>query len=453
MSEQINPYVLSQPPHDTDAEKELLSCMLRDNRVIDEVRGLICHSDFFDRRNVVIAECINALASRQAGSGVDFITLKDELATRHLEQECGGWGYLAELVSTSLHSAHALHYAQIVRQKSIQRQVIHKLQSMFREAFNPAEPDTFLDWCEQQILQIRDLHANAETKPLIQALHTLLDRADQQYRGGIERRYTGFHELDGMVKLSAGQLIIIAARTAVGKSLLGIQLAKQISNLASGRKAVFIASMEMDSTEIASRLIAAFGSVPTDVACVERLLNRIESKQLHDAVVQLESCPLFINDSGTQTVNSIAAEARRLNRKHGLGLIVVDYLQLVDCQSNRNKSRAELLGEVSSGLKRLAKELQCPVIALCQLNRETSDHEEPELRHIRESGSIEQDADMVWLLWREATNSTDPNLDQTVYLKVAKNRQGPTGTIKLLHRKEFMRFDEEQFFSQTFVES
>lgn len=442
MSNPIDVRIAFEPPCDLEAEQELVSCMLQNNQIIDEVRTQVSADDFHDLCNQVIVQSMYAMAEKCNGHGIDFVTLRNELATKEQLVAAGGDRYLSELVRVSRHTANAIYYAKIIRQKSVQRQLQLVAQEILREASNPADPEGLLDHCEQRILAIRDKHAVTTTKPVREGLHSLLDRADMLYQGGIVRRRTGLIELDGIVKLSPGQLIILAARTSVGKTLFGIQLAKQISEHSSSSEAVFIASLEMQCEEIASRLVSAFGNVPTDVACVERLLNKPEAEQLNRAVTQLENEMIFINDSGTQTVAFIAAEARRIKRKYGLGLVVVDYLQLIKCESSRTKTRAEALGEVSSGLKRLAKELQCPIIALCQLNRETGDNEEPELRHIRESGSIEQDADMVWMLWRKAGESSDPNQDQIVFLKVAKNRQGPTGIIQLIHRKEYMRFDE-----------
>lgn len=430
------------PPQDRLAEQELIRSMLHHNQVIDDIRSLIQADDFYDGRHRIIVQAIFDLSDTRLGQGIDLITLSDELHRQQLVDAAGGMSYFAELAHLALHHAHATHYAKIVKCKAVQRKLQHAAQSIFREASCPSDPDQLLSFCEQQIQRISDNQKTSDTKPLKEALHVLLDRSEAKLQGKIVRRYTGISELDTMVKLNDGQLIIIAARTAVGKSLLGIQLAKQIMDHASAEEAVFIASLEMQSDEIASRLVSAFGEVPTDVSAVERVLNKLEVKQLCDAVRKLESDKIFINDAGNQTLASIASDARRLKRIHGLGLIVVDYLQLVTCEQNRSKTRAESLGEVSRSLKRLAKELHCPVIALCQLNREAGDYEEPQLRHIRESGNIEQDADMVWLLWRDDRTCHDPSDDQMIYLKVAKNRQGPTGTIQLLHRKQFMRFED-----------
>ncbi|MBL8821959.1 MAG: replicative DNA helicase [Planctomycetia bacterium] len=451
MSEKSVTLRTERMPHDLEAEKELIRSILVNNQVLDDVRRLISPNDFYDYRHQLIMRAILNLADRQASTGIDLITLTHELEREGQQKELGGWQYLHELADLALHSVHATHYARIVSEKSIQRMLLQAAQSIHREASYPSDPEQLLEHSEQLILRIRDASNASEIKPLQVGLHKLLDRADEQCSGKIERWYTGFQELDSLVKLSAGKLIIIAARPSVGKSLLATQLAKQISDHASGRRAVYLSSLEMEDEEIAARFVASFGNVPMDVASVERVLNRPESEQLSDAVHLLADIPIFINDSGTQSLTTIAADARRLNRKHGLGLVVVDYLQLVTCETNRNKNRAEAMGEISSGLKRLAKELQCPVIALCQLNREADDVSEPQLRHIRESGNIEQDADTVWLLWREAKEVIDPNADQEVFLKIAKNRQGPIGTIKLLHRKEYMRFEELLSYDQPSV--
>jgi replicative DNA helicase len=428
-------------PHDVAAERHVISCMLQDCQVIDEVRRLCSATDFYDSRHQVIVSAIYDLANAQHGQGVDLITLSDELNRREQLDEIGGQGFLGQMASVNLLPTHAGHHARIIRLKAIQRRVQQVAQTIFREACNPQDPDRLLEFCESQVLRIADSYEATDLCSLKEALHLLLDRSDRLQRGEINRRYTGFAELDSIARLANGQLVIIAARTSVGKSLLGIQLARQINTHSSVKLPSLIASLEMRREEIAARLVSAFGNVPTDVASVERVLNLPEVERLMQGVRHLENEQIFIIDSGMQTVSSIASHARRLKRRHGLGMLMVDYLQLIQCEVNRSRSRAEALGEVSGSLKRLAQELDCPVIALCQLNRETDDTEEPQLRHIRESGSIEQDADMVWMLWRAAQDVYDPNLDQMIYLKVAKNRQGPTGTIQLLHRKEYMRFE------------
>jgi replicative DNA helicase len=418
------------PPHDVTTEQAVLGSMLRSSDMIDEVRIKLTEDDFFQFSHKVLFRQILNLADRSGVKSVDLVTLSQFCQAEKVVEEIGGWGYVGEIYNSCPSPANAHHYAGIVKQYSIRRQLISAAQVIMSEAYDPADPDELLDQCEQKILQIREAR-QTNLKTLRDCGGEVLDRADQVCKGQEIGIKTGIFDLDELVLIKPEDFIIIAARPSVGKSIVGGQIATHVAQQGNG--GIFFASVEMPAVDIAGRVLSLIGSIDGNVTAGRRAPTQSEGILLAEAFNNLPA-NFWIDDSSMQGVPEIAAHARRLHHRHGLSLIVVDYLQLLEVHQGKG-TRTEALGQVSRGLKRLTRELKVPVIALAQLNRESEG--EPQLHHLRECGDFEQDADQVWLAWK------DPEYDGSniVWIKVGKQRGGPTGSVKVFHRKEFMRFD------------
>lgn len=419
------------PPHNLDAERAVLGSMLLNPDMIDEVTLQLNHKDFYLHAHQLVYQAILKITERSSIASVDLVTLSERIASDKLVEEVGGYGYLAKLYTDTPTAANAPFYSKIVKENSIRRQLIHAAVEIQREAFDPSDPDGLLDHCEKLILSIRETR-RSEIKTLEECASQVLDRVDQISQGKSIGVKTGLFDLDGLILLKPEELAIVAARPSVGKSILGHQIAM---NFCLQAMSVFFASVEMPGIDIAARILSSHGSIDSTVTAGRRQPTEQEAVQLSEAYAGVAGLKFWIDDSPYQTVQNIAASARRLHRQHKLALIVVDYLQLIAIEKTKNQTRAEALGEVSRGLKRLARELHIPVLALAQLNRDADG--EPELHQIRESGDIEQDADIVIMPWRDK----DPSHSHLIHLKIAKHRNGPIGTVDVFHRKEFVRFD------------
>lgn len=422
---------LRQAPHNLEAERSVLGAMLRDATTIDEVRLIIEPSDLYSHAHQVLCGTIWKLAERQAISSIDLVTLGNALAEARQIESIGGYGYLAKVYEDCPTAANAAYYARIVKDLAIRRQLIYAASDILRDAYDPPDPQELLDTCEKKILAIRE-RKQSNLKELRVHLDAAVDRTEQVGRGEKIGLKTGLVDLDEIVLLKPQDFVIVAARPSVGKTSLGAQVALHIAQNAAGN--VFFCSVEMPGIEIAARVLSAHGDIDSSVTTGRRSPAFDESVRLAGAHADLSSLQFWLDDSPFQSVATIAANARRLHRQNKLSLIVVDYIQLLHTDRTKGQTRAESLGEVSRGLKGIARELNVPLLGLAQLNRDADG--EPELHHIRESGDLEADADQVWMPWRSKDAGSE-----VIYLKIAKQRNGPTGQIKLFHRKEFMRFD------------
>lgn len=429
-------------PFDLEAEKSVLGAILRDPAKIDDVRPLLTSpEDFYQHSHRVILAAVYVIADRAGNKAVDLVTLSQELKDKGKVEEVStakmnAWAYLSELLLQAPTAANAVHYARIVKSMATRRALYLAAERIKEEALNPSDPENLLDMSEKAILEIRE-KTFSSIKTLDQCFHAVADRVDGMLEGKKMGIKTGLLDLDDLVILKPEDLIIVAARTSVGKSIIG----GQVSLFAAQEGySVFFCSVEMPGVDIGGRLLSAHGSVDSGVTGARRLPSEQESRRMAKTMSDLSRVRFFVDDSPQQSVAIIAANARRLHRQHPLGLLVVDYLQLLQVERSKGQTRAEALGEVSRGLKRIARELHIPVMALAQLNRSAQDTDEPELHHIRESGDIEQDADQVWLLWKGEKDDKMPD-QHLIHLKVAKQRNGPCGKINLFHRREFMRLE------------
>ncbi len=432
------------PPHNRDAERSLLGSMLRDNLIIPEAVNLVKAEHFYVFGHQKIYEAITKL-NDDAGKPADIVTVAEWLTQAKLIDDVGGPAYLADLCDAAPSAAHYRQYAEIIRQKAIVRNLIHACNDLQAEAFDQSQsPEELLDNAERRILEIAEIGVTGNTVTLHDAISQAYDRINER-RGKETHEFSGipsgFVDLDTLTAgFQSSELIILAARPSVGKTAFALNIARHV--VVEQDVPVLFVSLEQARTELAERLLCCQARV--DSYSIRRgHLNTDQMDKLFHAADLLSRAKLFIDDTPGQNMLRINANARRLKRRHDLGLIIVDYLQLID-PDDRRESRQEQVAVISRRLKFLARELKIPVIALAQLNRGPEDRtdKEPRLSDLRESGAIEQDADTVMMLYREDYHQGGASpLIPEVKVIIGKQRNGPTGDAKLSFDKKYMRFE------------
>ncbi len=431
-------------PANVDAERAVLGSILLKPDVCDDVALLIRAEDFADDAHQLLFR--HLLELHDSGKRIDITIVLERLRTKGDLDRVGGAPSLAEIVQSVPHAAHAAHYGQIVRDKSMLRSLIDASTDILRDAYDAIdEPRELVARAEAKIFSILEHRSSAEAKPIESVLVEVMERMDARMRhehalGGVE---TGFTELDTLCGgLHNSELIILAARPSMGKTAFAMNIAEHVSiNL---KQPVLFVSLEMASLELADRLLCSAAQVNG-----HRLRNGTISQEDRRRLVQksaeISAAPLFIDDTPSRTLTEIAAVARRLKRKQGLSLIVIDYLQLIEPDNPRDQ-RQEQVAKIARRLKTMSRELDIPVLCLAQLNRqaEQSRDNRPRLNHLRESGAIEQDADVVMFVHREEYyQSNDEDRERVkgqAEIIVAKQRNGPIGDIKLLWQHDITRF-------------
>jgi replicative DNA helicase len=433
-----------QLPQSVDAERAVLGSILLLPEVFDEVALIIRAADFYDDANRTIYE--HLLEMHDSGQRVDLMLVMERLKKADVYERVGGAAYLAEIGRQVPTAAHAEYYAKIVADKSVLRSLIHAGVDVQNSAYDPtADTREILGKAEERIFAILEDRGAGKVTPISEVLQESLDRIDarmdQQHAfGGVETGFVDFDQMTGGLQKS--ELIILAARPSMGKTALAMNMAEYAA--LNGTPVLFV-SLEMSAIELGDRLLCSVARVNGN-----RLRNgtitQEERRKLVNAAAQISQAPLFIDDSPSRTMTEIAANARRLKRRQGLGLIVVDYLQLIEPDNPRDP-RQEQVSKISRRLKGLARELAVPILCLGQLNRqvESTSSNKPQLSHLRESGAIEQDADVVMFVHREEyymTNEEDrEQVRGQAELLIRKQRNGPTGDVKLTWNHEFTRFD------------
>jgi replicative DNA helicase len=430
------------PPQSRDAERCVLGSMLRDpGGAIPDVLQIIRADYFYFDAHQKIFLAVHSLYDE--AQPVDLVILADRLKQLKQLDDVGGYGYLGELWDAAPTAANAEYYAKIVREKAITRNLIHAGTEILRDAYDQAQPaDQLLEGAERKVLEIAQLGATGQTYELKNVVSEVFDRIDVRMKQGHQSTSglaTGFADLDEITAgLQNSELIILAARPSVGKTAFSLNITRHI--VVEEKQPVFFVSLEQSRIELAERLMCSQGRVDS-----HRLrkghLSAEDMDRLLEAGDVLRNAPLFIDDTPAQGMMRIAANARRLKLRQGLKLVVIDYLQLIEPE-NRRDPRQEQVAQISRRLKFLARELSIPVVALAQVNRSSEDRQDhrPRLSDLRESGSIEQDADTCFLLHRQ--EKTDPNQrDDTIEVIIGKQRNGPTGEVTLVYRKQFMRYE------------
>jgi replicative DNA helicase len=417
--------------------------MLRDNGVIGDVLQIVRADNFYADAHQKIFNATTALYDR--GHPVDLVMLAEHLKEQKHIEDVGGYAYLGELWEAAPTAANAEYYARIVRDKAIVRHLIHASTEVLRDAYDQALPaDELLEAAERKILDIAQMGITGQTYTLQQALSEAYDRIDarqQHDQTSISGLPTGFIDLDDKTAgLQNSELVILAARPSVGKTALAINIARHAAVDCEKPVPVFVVSLEQSRIELAERLLCCQARVDSH-KLRKGHLSSADMEKLIAASDHLQGAKLFIDDSPGQGMLRIAANARRLKLRHHIKLVVIDYLQLIE-PDNRRENRQEQVASISRRLKSLARELRIPVLALAQVNRSSEDRQDhkPRLADLRESGSIEQDADTVMLMHRPELYEPGQH-EGVVEIIIAKQRNGPTGELTLTFLKQFMRFE------------
>ncbi len=438
---------LRVPPHSVEAESSVLGGLLLDNGAWDRVGDLVSTDDYYRHEHQLIFGAIAVLIN--ANKPADVITVFEQLQSQGKADEVGGLPYLNSLAQYVPSAANIRRYAEIVRERAILRKLISVSDDIATQAFNPKGKAVanILDEAEQKIFNIGE--EGSRMKQGFQSMDSLvvdlLDRVQDMADNpnDITGVPTGFIDLDRMTAgLQPGDLVVLAARPSMGKTAFAINIAEHVALNEGLPVAVF--SMEMGAAQLAVRIVGSIGRINQGHLRTGKLTDD-EWPRLTEAIERLRTVSLHIDETPGLTPSELRANARRLARQCGkLGLIVVDYLQLMSGTSSDGDNRATELGEISRGLKMLAKELQCPVIALSQLNRsvEQRTDKRPMMSDLRESGAIEQDADIIMFIYRDEYYTKDACKEPGVAeIIIGKQRNGPTGTVKLAFLNMLTRFE------------
>ncbi len=413
----------------------LLGAMMLDRHAVGESLLLAKPDDFYVPAHRRICQVLMELYDQNVA--IDLVTTLDRLQEHGAVEEIGGTAYLAQLADSVPSAANAEHYARIVRNKSILRNLINTLGDVLRHAFEEAQSvEEFLDETEKKLFAVTERRSSGQAKGLREVLIETFEHIEKATGSGMTGVPTGYYELDSLTGgFQKGEMIVLAARPSVGKTALALNIIEHM--VVREKQPVAFFSLEMGSREVAQRMLSSFAGV--NLARFRGNLSIEDHEKLQQAAGELTQAPLFIDDSPGMTIFDVRTKARRLKAQHNISMVAIDYLQLLNAPGAEN--RQVQVADMSRGVKALARELDIPVLTLCQLNRDVEQsNRQPRLSDIRESGAIEQDADVVMLLHREDRNSSDPAVKGEAVIIVGKQRNGPTGKVDLQFQDTFARF-------------
>jgi replicative DNA helicase len=439
------------PPHSTEAEQGVLGCILWSpndcmNECVTKFKGDA--EVFYDLRHQTIYDAVQEMYDRR--EAVDLITLQQALKDKNMLTQVGGIAYLSSLQDAVPSAANLSYYLEIVQEKSALRKMIRTCSDIVARAYeNEGEVDTLMDEAERDILRISEARVQSTTAPIKELVKKAITTIEDyhQRQGMLTGVSTGFADLDKMTSgLHPGEMIVIAARPSMGKTSLAMNIVESVA--LDQRLPVGVFSLEMTAESLVLRMLCSRSRVNLRNVR-EGFLAERDFPKLTGAAGKMASCPMFIDDTAGLSILQMRAKARRMHQQHGIKLLVIDYLQLLHSTARRaQESRQQEIADISNGIKALAKELQIPVIVLAQLNRELEKDKsrKPRLSDLRESGSIEQDADLVGLLYKPSVEDEEGGAvaDQDtrpVNLLIAKQRNGPTGDINLTFLNSITRFE------------
>jgi len=432
------------PPQSLEAERSLLGCLMLDKNTIVKVADFLQPSDFYKKNHQDIYDVMIDLFSK--GEPIDLLSVSNRLKEKGILEEVGGNGYLTDLINSVPTASHALSYAKIIQRKRILRDLIEASYDLSQMGYSESEDiNVLLDKAEKRIFSIAQRGLTQVFLPVKDSLTEAWERIDKlsQHKGGLRGLPTGFSELDNILAgLQKSDLIILAARPSLGKSALAVNIA---ANIAINQKVpVGIFSLEMSRDQIVDRLIASYSGVDLWRLRTGRLLAEGEDNdftKIQHAMGILSEAPIYIDDAALSNVLQMKAMARRLQAEKGLGLLVIDYLQLME-PTNPADTTVRQVTEISRSLKALARELNVPVLALSQLSRavEQRSPQIPRLADLRESGSLEQDADVVIFIYREDRYRSESSRKNIADIIIAKHRNGPVGKIELYFDERTVSF-------------
>ncbi len=422
-------------PHSIEAEISVLGSILLDKNAIIEIAEILEPDHFYHDSHKKIFEAI--LTLYEARDPIDAITLTEKLRTQKSLKQIGGASYLAELVNKVPTAAHVLHYAKIVKNLATKRQLMSAASRLFEMSTDEGvAAEELLDKAESEVFSLSQKNMSKSFVAVKTVLTDSFDRLDELSKqdGGLRGVPTGFGDLDNILAgMQRSNLIILAARPGVGKTTLALNIGRYVA--VTHKRPVGMFSLEMSKEELVDRLLVAQADIDAWKLKAGKNLTEDDFTKLSIAMGELAEAPIYIDDTPGMSILEMRTKARRLQVEHGLDLLIVDYLQLAHGRTTDN--RVQEVAEISQGLKNLARELKIPVLALSQLSRmvEQRGSKRPQLSDLRESGSIEQDADVVMFLWRE-----DDDKLENIFLDISKHRNGPTGQITFFFKGDRISF-------------
>ncbi|HFC8536572.1 TPA: replicative DNA helicase [Neisseria bacilliformis] len=443
---------LPLPPHSVEAEQSVLGGLLLENSAWDRIADVVAGEDFYRHEHRIIFRTITALINENRPA--DVITVQEFLERSDEIEAAGGFNYLISLAQNTPSAANIRRYAEIVRERAIMRRLAEVGTEIARNAYNPEGRDAaqLLDEAENKVFQIAESTAKSKQGflQLPDLLQEVVERIDMLYARDnpdeVTGIATGFVDLDKKTSgLQPGDLIIVAGRPSMGKTAFSLNIAEHVA--VEGKLPVAVFSMEMGGAQLVMRMLGSVGRLDQHVLKTGKLQDEHWGR-LNEAVIKLSDAPMFIDETAGLTALELRARARRLARQFNgrLGLIVIDYLQLME-SSGRTDNRAAALGEISRSLKSLAKELQVPIIALSQLSRsvEQRTDKRPMMSDLRESGAIEQDADLIMFMYRDEYYNPESQMKGLAECIIGKHRNGPVGKIHLTWMGQFTKFDNAAY--------
>ena len=438
---------LKVPPHSIEAEQSVLGGLMLDNQAFDRVAELVVSHDFYTRTHKLIFEAMERLVEQS--QPIDLITISESLEKNNQLSTIGGFAYLAEIAKNTPSAANIDAYASIVRERAVVREMIGVANEIAEAGFNPEGRDSheLLDLAESKVFKIAEQRTKSTEGP--QSIHSILektvDKIEELYQSpqdGVTGVSSGYNDLDQMTAgLQPSDLIIVAARPSMGKTTFAMNLAEHAAMTQD--KPVLIYSLEMPSEQIMMRMLASLGRINQTKVRTGQLDDEDWARLSSTMGLLMEKGKMYIDDASGLTPTDVRSRARRIARDHGgISMIMVDYLQLMRVPSLSDNRTLEI-AEISRSLKALAKELQCPVIALSQLNRtlEQRADKRPVNSDLRESGSIEQDADLIMFIYRDEVYNEDSPDKGVAEIIIGKQRNGPIGKVRLTFQGQFSRFD------------
>jgi replicative DNA helicase len=438
----IDPWLQKVPPHNVEAEQSILSAILIENNTLPEVLEILSDQDFYRGAHRKIFKAMIELFERNEPT--DLVTLTNLLKERGELEALGGASYIAELVDAVPMAVNASHYAKIVQEKAILRRLIERAAGITTRCFDDrGDVEEILDFAERSIFDISE----NKVKPSFYSLGDVLEKTYKAVEDAYENKAlvtgvpTGFPRLDEKTSgFQAGDFIVLAGRPSMGKTALALNIARNASLETEEPSAIF--SLEMSKEQLSLRMLSAEARVDSS-KMRGGFLSEADLAKINRAAGALYDIPIFIDDSPAISALEIRAKARRMKMEKSLGLIIIDYLQLMRGRSSAERRELEI-SEISRSLKALAKELHIPVIALSQLNRKVEErtNKRPVLSDLRESGAIEQDADVIVFIYRDKVyNKDEDNRNDIAELILAKQRNGPIGTVRLAFLEQYTRFE------------
>lgn len=429
------------PPHNNDAEQSVIGAIFLEPQALITAAEVLIPEDFYRTAHEKIFNTMVLLSDK--GQAIDIVTVTEELSAKNELEDVGGISYLSEIANSVPTAANIAHYARIVEEKALLRRLIRVATTIVEDGYTREdEVETLLSEAEKKMMEVASRKNAGDFRHIKDVLVQTYDNIELLHtqKGDVTGIPTGFRDLD---KITAGfqpnDLIIVAARPSVGKTAFALNIAQNVATKTDENVAIF--SLEMGAEQLVMRMLCAEGNIDAQVLRTGALQAE-DWRKLTMAMGSLSNAGIFIDDSSGLRVSEIRSKCRRLQQEHGLGMVIIDYLQLLSGSVGSGENRQQEVSEISRSLKGLARELKIPVIALSQLSRgvEQRQDKRPMMSDLRESGSIEQDADIVSFLYREDYYDKETEDENMIEIIIAKQRNGPTGTVKLAFAKEYNKF-------------